>query len=137
MNKGISNSLKKAYNKLFKAFGPQRWWPGDTPFEVIVGAILTQNTAWENVEKAIHNLKKAKVLQPKKMHDLSERELAKLIRPAGYFNIKAKRLKYFLNYLFDNYSGSFDRMFYGASRPCRRKNKRQHGCLAPNRRFVK
>ena len=111
MNKGISNSLKKAYNKLFKAFGPQRWWPGDTPFEVIVGAILTQNTAWKNVEKAIHNLKKAKVLQPKKMHDLSERELAKLIRPAGYFNIKAKRLKHFLNYLFDRYGGRLDRMF--------------------------
>ena len=130
--KQLSNALEKIYKKLFAAFGPQHWWPGDTPFEVIVGAILTQNTAWKNVEKAIHNLKKAKVLQPKKMHDLSERELAKLIRPAGYFNIKAKRLKYFLNYLFDNYSGSLDRMFYGASRPCRRKNKRQHGCLDPN-----
>src|SRR3972149_12314300 len=109
--KQLSNTLEKIYKKLFTAFGPQRWWPGDTPFEVIVGAILTQNTAWKNVEKAIHNLKKAKVLQSKKMHDLSERELAKLIRPAGYFNIKAKRLKYFLNYLFDNYGGSLNRMF--------------------------
>ena len=109
--KQLSNTLKKIYKKLFTAFGPQHWWPGDTPFEVIVGAILTQNTAWKNVEKAIHNLKKAKVLQPKKMHDLSERELAKLIRPAGYFNIKAKRLKHFLNYLFDRYGGRLDRMF--------------------------
>jgi len=124
MNKGLSNTFKKTYNKLFKAFGPQHWWPGDTPFEVIVGAILTQNTAWINVEKAIHNLKKARLLNPRKLHDLSQKELAKYIRPAGYFNIKAKRLKYFLNYLFDNYSGSLNRMFYGASRLCRR---RKHG----------
>lgn len=111
MNSGLSNTLKKTYRKLFTAFGPQHWWPGDTPFEVIVGAILTQNTAWTNVEKAIHNLKKARLLTPRKMHDLSQAELAKYIRPAGYFNIKAKRLKYFLNYLFDNYGGSLNRMF--------------------------
>lgn len=110
MAKGLSNTLKKTYNKLFKAFGKQRWWPGDTQFEIIVGAILTQNTAWTNVEKAIHNLKKAGLLSPKKMHDLSQDELARLIRPAGYFNIKAKRLKHFLNYLFDEYGGRLDRM---------------------------
>ena len=109
--KQLSNTLKKIYKKLFTAFGPQHWWPGDTPFEVIVGAILTQNTAWTNVEKAIHNLKKARLLTPRKMHDLSQAELAKYIRPAGYFNIKAKRLKHFLNYLFDNYGGSLNRMF--------------------------
>jgi len=111
MNKGLSNTLKKSYNKLLRAFGPQHWWPGDTPFEVIVGAILTQNTAWTNVEKAIHNLKKAKLLTPGKLHDLSQDEIAKYIRPAGYFNIKAKRLKYFLNYLFDNYGGNLKKMF--------------------------
>jgi len=111
MNSGLSNTIKKTYRKLFTAFGPQHWWPGDTPFEVIVGAILTQNTAWTNVEKAIHNLKKARLLTPRKMHDLSQAELAKYIRPAGYFNIKAKRLKHFLNYLFDNYGGSLNRMF--------------------------
>lgn len=107
----VSTFLKKTYKKLFSAFGHQHWWPGDTPFEVIVGAILTQNTAWTNVEKAIHNLKKAKLLNPKRLHDLSQDELAKHIKPAGYFNIKAKRLKHFLNYLFDNYSGSLNRMF--------------------------
>ncbi len=123
-DKGLSNTLKKIYTKLFTAFGPQKWWPGDTPFEVIVGAILTQNTAWTNVEKAIYNLKKARLLNPKKLHDLSHAELANHIRPAGYFNIKAKRLKSFLNFLFDSYGGSLDRMFYGASRPCRR---RKHG----------
>jgi len=111
MNKGLSNTLKKSYNKLLKTFGPQHWWPGDTPFEVIVGAILTQNTAWTNVEKAIHNLKKAKLLTPGKLHDLSQDEIAKYIRPAGYFNIKAKRLKHFLNYLFDNYGGNLKKMF--------------------------
>ena len=78
---------------LFKRFGPQDWWPGDTPFEVIVGAILTQNTNWTNVEKAITNLKNAKVLTPDKLHLLDIKKLAELIRPAGYFNIKAKRLK--------------------------------------------
>ena len=111
MNKGLSNTLKKSYNKLLRAFGPQHWWPGDTPFEVIVGAILTQNTAWTNVEKATHNLKKAKLLTPGKLHDLSQDEIAKYIRPAGYFNIKAKRLKHFLNYLFDNYGGNLKKMF--------------------------
>lgn len=110
-NRVLSNILKKNYKKLFSAFGPQHWWPGDTQFEVIVGAILTQNTAWTNVEKAIHNLKTAGALQPSKMHGLSEKKLAKLIRPAGYFNIKARRLKHFLNYLFDNYGGRLDQMF--------------------------
>jgi endonuclease-3 related protein len=111
MNKGLSTTLKKTYRKLFSAFGHQHWWPGDTSFEVIVGAILTQNTAWTNVEKAIHNLKKAKLLTPGKLHDLSQDEIAKYIRPAGYFNIKAKRLKHFLNYLFDNYGGNLKKMF--------------------------
>ncbi|MBI5328900.1 MAG: endonuclease III domain-containing protein [Deltaproteobacteria bacterium] len=123
-NLALSNSLKKIYKKLFTAFGPQSWWPGETQFEIVVGAILTQNTAWTNVEKAIHNLKKARLLSPKRMHDLSHAELARYIRPAGYFNIKAKRLKHFLNYLFDSYGGSLNKMFYGASRPCRR---RKHG----------
>lgn len=109
-NLSLSATLKKTYNKLFKAFGKQRWWPGETAFEIIVGAILTQNTAWTNVEKAIHNLKKAKLLNPKKIHDLSHAELAKYIRPAGYFNIKAKRLKHFLNYLFDDYGGNLKKM---------------------------
>lgn len=107
----ISNTLKKTYNKLFSALGPQSWWPGDSPFEVVVGAILTQNTAWINVEKAIENLKKAKVLSPKKMNDIKEKELAVLIRPAGYFNVKAKRIKYFLKHLFDRYGGRIDKIF--------------------------
>ncbi|MFH1370892.1 MAG: endonuclease III domain-containing protein [Planctomycetota bacterium] len=101
----LSDRLKEIYELLFERFGPQDWWPGDTPFEVIIGAILTQNTNWTNVEKAIANLKYAKVLSPEKLHKLDIKKLAELIRPAGYFNIKAKRLKNFLNWLFENYSG--------------------------------
>ncbi len=97
--------LTTIYEILLKRFGPQDWWPGDTPFEVIVGAILTQNTNWANVEKAITNIKNAGVLSPDKLHHLDIAKLAQLIRPAGYFNIKAKRLKNFLDWFFDNYSG--------------------------------
>ena len=101
----LSEQLKEIYDLLYKRFGPQDWWPGDTPFEVIVGAILTQNTNWTNVEKAITNIKNAGVLAPDKLHHLDITKLAQLIRPAGYFNIKAKRLKNFLDWFFDNYSG--------------------------------
>ena len=108
------HNLEAIYDKLYRHFGPQSWWPGETPFEVIVGAILTQNTNWQNVSKAIANLKKAKVLSPKKLYSLPRSRLAQLIRPSGYFNIKAKRLKEFLNFLFKNYDGSLKKMF---SRP--------------------
>jgi len=101
----LADQLKEIYDLLFERFGPQDWWPGDTPFEVIVGAILTQNTNWTNVEKAITNLKNAKLLSPDKLHRLDIKKLAALIRPAGYFNIKAKRLENFLDWFFENYSG--------------------------------
>lgn len=110
----MKQKLESIYQKLFRHFGPQSWWPGETPFEVIVGAILTQNTNWQNVARAIDNLKKAKALTPEKLHALSQPRLAELIRPSGYFNIKAKRLKEFLNFLFKNYGGSLEKMF---SRP--------------------
>jgi endonuclease-3 related protein len=101
----LSEQLKIIYDLLFVRFGPQHWWPGETPFEVIVGAVLTQNTNWGNVEKAIANLKKAKTLTPEKLHSLKPAKLAKLIRPAGYFNIKASRLKNLIGWLFMNYAG--------------------------------
>jgi endonuclease-3 related protein len=104
----LSEQLKEIYDLLFKRFGPQDWWPGDTPFEVIVGAILTQNTNWTNVEKAIINIKNADALTPEKLHHLDITKLAALIRPAGYFNIKAKRLKNFLDWFFENYSGKLE-----------------------------
>lgn len=102
--------LKSIYKKLYTSFGPQDWWPGDTAFEVAVGAILTQNTNWRNVEKAIGNLKKAGLLNPRKMYTVSNRQLAKFIRPAGYYNIKAKRLKSFMDFLMKNHHGDIRKM---------------------------
>ena len=101
----ISKKLTEIYQLLFDRFGPQHWWPGQTQFEIVTGAILTQNTNWANVEKAIANLKAADRLTPEKLHQLDVSRLAELIRPAGYYNIKAKRLKNFINWLFENYDG--------------------------------
>ena len=97
--------IVEIYELLFERFGGQGWWPGDGRLEMIVGAILTQNTNWPNVEKAIANLKSQDVLTTEKLHSLEQSELAELIRPSGYFNIKAKRLRNFLDWLFDNYDG--------------------------------
>ena len=102
--------LLNIYDGLYKHFGPQRWWPADSAFEVAVGAILTQNTSWTNVEHAIANLKKARCLSFRKMRRIDEKKLASLIRPAGYYNIKARRLKNFLKFFDRNYGGSFKRM---------------------------
>ena len=101
----ISKQLTEIYQLLFDRFGPQHWWPGQTQFEIIAGAILTQNTNWANVEKAITNLKAADRLTPEKLHHFDVSQLAELIRPAGYYNIKAKRLQNFINWLFENYDG--------------------------------
>jgi endonuclease-3 related protein len=102
--------LHDIYNALYKSFGPQDWWPGDSPFEIAVGAILTQNTNWGNVEKAIQNLKREKCLSAKKLHEMPHNKLALFIKPAGYFNVKAKRLKNFLSFLSKHYKGSMKRM---------------------------
>jgi endonuclease-3 related protein len=104
----IKENLNEIYNLLFERFGHQHWWPGDGQFEIIVGAILTQNTNWTNVEKAIANLKAIDILTPSKLHEIKIDKLAELIRPAGYFNIKAKRLKNLINWLFENYGGSLE-----------------------------
>lgn len=98
--------IQQIYELLFGRFGPQNWWPGETKDEIIVGAILTQNTNWQNVEKAILNLKKASVMNIEKLYFIEQSDLARLIRPAGYYNIKAKRLKNFLKWLFENHNGS-------------------------------
>ncbi len=105
------HSLLEYFREAFDKLGPQHWWPGETPFEVCVGAILTQNTNWRNVEKAINNLKARHLLNPKKLYALPPRQLAELIRPVGYFNIKTKRLRNFLKFLIDDYDGDLDRMF--------------------------
>ncbi len=86
-------SLESLYHRLFDHYGRQHWWPADSPFEVMVGAVLTQNTAWSNVERAIDNLRRAGLLDPAAMADLAPDRLAQPIRPSGYFNVKAKRLQ--------------------------------------------
>ncbi|MBW2107700.1 MAG: endonuclease III domain-containing protein [Deltaproteobacteria bacterium] len=103
--------LLDLYERLYDAFGPRHWWPGDSAFEVVVGAILTQNTAWRNVEKAIANLKDHGSLRADVLYDLPVAALADLIRPAGYYNMKAKRLKHFLAFLFQEAGGDLDRLF--------------------------
>lgn len=110
-DKKISRSLSIIYNSLYKRFGPRHWWPGDTKIEVIIGAILTQNTAWVNVEKAIRNLKKERALSASGLCRISEKKLAGLIRPSGYYNVKANRIKNFLRFLNSRYKGSVGRMF--------------------------
>lgn len=87
------------YENLYNRYGKQNWWPGDSIFEIMVGAILTQNTQWFNVKKAIKSLKEERLLEPRKMYLASEKRLASLIVQAGYYNIKAKRLKNFLDFL--------------------------------------
>jgi len=102
--------LHNIYRTLYSEFGPQHWWPGDTPFEIAVGAILTQNTNWANVERAIDNLKARGALDPEVLYRMPITRLARLIRPAGYFNVKAKRLKNFITFLVERYEGEMDNM---------------------------
>ncbi|HTY81803.1 MAG TPA: endonuclease [Dehalococcoidales bacterium] len=104
-------TLTQIYQILFKRYGPQHWWPAKTPFEVIVGAILTQSTAWINVEKAIKNLRKAQALTPKALRDIPEKELAVLIHSCGYYNVKARKLKAFVEWFEKRYQSSLKRMF--------------------------
>ena len=114
------SELMTIYGKLFDAYGPQHWWPAETPFEVMVGAVLTQNTNWTNVAKAIGNLKARGLLTPEGIHDLDPETLAGIIRPAGYFRVKAGRLKNLLDWLFERFDGDVDRMAatdLGALRP--------------------
>jgi len=85
--------FEKVYRHLFEAYGPQGWWPADSPFEVMLGAVLTQNTSWRNVEAAISNLRQASLLSPEAILACPDEILANLLRPSGYFNIKAHRLK--------------------------------------------
>lgn len=98
------------YKKLHKAYGPQKWWPADSRFEIMVGAVLTQNTAWLNVERSISNLKSASALSPEAILESSHEQLAEWIKPSGYFNIKAKRLRNFCQWYFEQ--GGYDALKY-------------------------
>lgn len=107
----IAVILETMYRTLLGHFDHRGWWPADSPFEVCVGAVLTQNTSWRNVAKAIANLKAADALSPETIHRLSQEDLAELIRPSGYFNVKARRLKNFVDVLVNRHHGSLDRLF--------------------------
>ncbi len=100
--------ILEIYQRLLDRYSRQNWWPSDSRFEIIVGAILTQNTNWSNVEKAINNLKKNNLLTPEEMYQCDSQILAELIRPSGYYNIKTKRIKNFLKWLFENYDGQIE-----------------------------
>jgi endonuclease-3 related protein len=104
----ITQLLTELYEALRSHFGHRNWWPAQTSFEVCVGAVLTQNTAWKNVAKAIENLKAASSLDPFTIHELSHEQLATLIRPAGYFNVKAVRLKNFIAHLVERHAGDLE-----------------------------
>lgn len=108
-----ARDLPAAYVMMKAHFGHLNWWPGETPFEVCVGAILTQNTSWSNVEKAISNLKRISALNPHAIHGLSAEALSEEIRSAGYFRVKAIRLKAFVKVLVDQFDGSLTRLFDG------------------------
>jgi len=122
--------LRAYYDALFAAFGPQHWWPSSKsggPFEIIVGAILTQSTAWTNVEKAIVNLRRARVLTPRAIERIPIARLARLIRPSGYFHQKAKKLKAFVRFLRDEHGGSLARMFRTPTAELREQLLAVHG----------
>ncbi len=106
----MKEKLANVYHRLYDFFGPQDWWPGEGPFEVMVGAVLTQNTNWGNVEKAITNLKGAGYLSYEKMVSLPSGLLAEYIRPAGYFNIKAGRLQNLFSMIEKEYEGSLENL---------------------------
>ena len=106
-----TEEIRAYYRAVFQAWGPQHWWPAQSQFEVIVGAYLTQNTAWTNVEKALANLRAAQLLRVRGIRNVPLDELEGLIRPAGYFRQKAQRLKLFVAFLDRSYNGSLKKMF--------------------------
>jgi endonuclease-3 related protein len=122
-----ADELLRYYEAMSEALGPMHWWPARTPFEVIVGAILTQSTAWSNVERAIANLRAAKMLTPAALVRVSTPRLAMLVRPSGYFRQKAKKLKAFVKFLQAEYGGSLKRMFLTPTAELREKLLAVHG----------
>jgi len=119
--------LKRYFTAMSQNLGPMRWWPARTPFEVIVGAILTQNTSWGNVERAIANLRSAQMLTPSAISAARMARLAALVRPSGYFRQKAKKLKAFVRFLQREYGGSLKRMFATPTEVLREKLLSVHG----------
>jgi endonuclease-3 related protein len=115
----MKTDLLSIHDTLLERFGPQDWWPADTPFEVVIGAILTQSTSWTNVEKALGNLKKKGFLCPDGLHRIDAAELAVHIKSAGYYNAKARKLKEFMNHLYAKHAGDLDPLFKQDARTLR------------------
>jgi endonuclease-3 related protein len=126
-DQSLKEALADIYHRLLEGFGPQHWWPADEPFEVIVGAILTQSAAWGNVEKAIDNLKEAEALSPARLRRSQLPRLAKLVRPCGYYNAKALKLKSFAFWLGNHYKDDLDRLFATATDELRQQLLSVHG----------
>ncbi len=105
-----SATLNEIYERLLKAYGPQHWWPAETTLEVMVGAVLTQNTNWLGVERAITNLKRSGLLAVDRLHGVATDKLARIIRPSGYFNLKARRLKNLIALVVEDYSSDLEAM---------------------------
>jgi endonuclease III related protein len=103
-------TLRKIYKALYEAYGPQHWWPGESPTEIAIGAVLVQNTNWQNVEKAITRLREAGLLDWEALYRISTPELAELIRPAGYYKIKARRLKNLVAWLCEQHGGKLENL---------------------------
>ena len=120
-------TVRAIYRKLSRSWGPQHWWPAETPFEVIAGAILTQNTSWTNVERALINLRVAGVLSVEGIRGLPLVELEQLVRSSGYFRQKALRLKNFIAFLDEKHGGSLDAMFSTPTQQLRAELLAQNG----------
>lgn len=110
-NQSLSRALLDIHQRLMACYGPQHWWPAQSPFEVIVGAILTQSAAWSNVEKAIANLKRDGALSAPALRQLPLADLARLVHPCGYYNVKALKLKSFARWLGNHYNDDLDKFF--------------------------
>lgn len=106
----IRDRLLKIFYTLLQSFGKRHWWPGDSALEVIVGAVLTQNTAWKNVEKAIYNLKKENLLTIDALYNIDTEQLSNVIKPSGFYNIKAKRLKNLIKVIYERFDASIENL---------------------------
>lgn len=116
-----SERIRNFYRDLFDRYGPQGWWPGESRIECILGAILTQKTSWQNVEKAIDNLKRDNLISIESLNLITTDELARLIRSSGYYNQKAVKIKTFIRFVVQEYSGSLEKMFAEPSSELRKK----------------
>lgn len=119
--------IRSVYQQLWDAFGPQFWWPADSPFEIMVGAVLVQNTAWKNVQRAIEQLRGEGALSPEAIRRMPIACLERLVRPTGTYRVKAKRLKCMIDFLFDQYHGCVDTMLNADPEVLRRQLLAVHG----------